>query len=148
MGLVIWALSGGPQPMHAALAGVEDGLAAAQLSPRAAKLVVVTRDASAPGLFAVGSAPLSDVSLSVEGIALRPGRAAALVSINGKPAEWVERGATRDGITLQSVLPSRVVFDTALGAKSVGLGEHPSPGAAAPSPAPASPTGGPRPQSG
>ena len=101
--------------------------------------------AVAQPLFALTSGPgaVSDVLVRLEGVARTGRRTAALLSINGAPAAWLELGETRDGVTLQDVQGTKVVLDTATGFKDVGLYDGPSGGQDAASPTPA-----PTPQSG
>jgi hypothetical protein len=47
-----------------------------------------------------------------------------LVSIDAKPAEWLQAGESRDGVTLQTVAGSSVTVETALGSKTLNLGDQ------------------------
>jgi hypothetical protein len=80
----------------------------------------LVRAASAP-LFGLTGGPGSDVQLRLDGLAITPGSKAALISINGKPADWLDLGATRDGVTLLDVQPLKVTLDTATGFKEVTI---------------------------
>ena len=78
------------------------------------------------------------ITLRLDGVSILPGRKAALIAINGQPADWIELGDTRDGVTLVDVQPARVSVDTDAGPQNVNLGEGP-PAAAVPQ-SPAAPT--------
>ncbi|MFZ4607638.1 MAG: hypothetical protein ACOYM5_15425 [Caulobacter sp.] len=65
----------------------------------------------------------TEIAVSLQGLARTPRRAAALLSINGGPAQWLSQGATRDGVTLVQVLSTRVVIDSRAGRSVVLLGE-------------------------
>lgn len=64
-----------------------------------------------------------DVSLRLDGVSILPGRKAALLSINGQPADWIELGDSRQGVTLVDVRGARATVDTDGGSKEVSLGE-------------------------
>jgi hypothetical protein len=106
--------------------------------PPAAPVVVpngaAARAVAAP-LFALTTGPgaVSDVAVRLDGLAISPHGQSALVSINNQPAQWLALGATRDGVTLTEVHPSKVVLDTAIGFKEVAVGQQAAP-AAAPAP--------------
>ncbi len=95
--------------------------------------------ASAP-LFALTTGPgaVSEPAIALQGLAKAPGRAAALLSIDGKPADWLAEGATRDGVTVQEVRASSVLVDTVTGTKEIALGQKTGPATSngAPPPAP------------
>jgi hypothetical protein len=76
-------------------------------------------------LFSVGGAALADAVVRLDGLALTPRRSAALISINGKPAQWLERGSTIEGVTLQEVRSDKIVIDTATGPREVSLADKP-----------------------
>jgi hypothetical protein len=128
-GALAWLVFGGAFSVSPELTGYETRLNALDTHParHIAGVSVSVADALAHPLFSVGGVALADVNIQLEGIALTPRRAAALLSINGQPAEWVERGVTKDGATLQQVLSTKVVIDTATGPHEVGLNDHPAP---------------------
>ena len=101
--------------------------------------------ALATPLFALasGSGAAADVPVRLDGLSITPGRRAALISIGGKPADWLEVGATRDGVTLMEVHPTKVTLDTAAGFKDVDLWQS-SPVASGPASTPSSPAETPR----
>lgn len=105
--------------------------------PRGGAESLIAQAIAAP-LFAMTTGPgaVADVVLRLEGLVRSPGRVAALISIGGAPSDWLEVGQTRDGVTLQEVMSSNVVVDTATGLKDVPLGGGGGPATAA---APASP---------
>ena len=104
--------------------------------------------ALATPLFALSTGPgaAADVAVRLDGLAITPSRRAALISIGGKPADWLEVGATRDGVTLMEVHATKVTLDTAVGFKDIDLWQGPTAAAGAPSaapvPAPAQPPNG------
>jgi hypothetical protein len=71
-------------------------------------------------LFAASTA---EIPVRLNGLSRTPRRAAALVSIDGGPSQWLSQGATRDGITLVQVLSTRIVIDSRSGRRMVALGE-------------------------
>jgi hypothetical protein len=75
----------------------------------------------------VGPGAVKEPTLQLQGISITRQRTAALISIDGRPAEWLALGESRDGVTLESVQSSRVVIDTVLGAKDIALGEQVGP---------------------
>jgi hypothetical protein len=105
--------------------------------PPAAPVVVpngaAARAVAAP-LFALTTGPgaVSDVAVRLDGLAISPHGQSALVSINNQRAQWLALGATRDGVTLTEVHPSKVVLDTAIGFKEVAVGHQAAPAAPAP----------------
>ncbi|HEX7761131.1 MAG TPA: hypothetical protein VF459_16615 [Caulobacteraceae bacterium] len=107
-----------------------------------------TNLASAP-LFAMTTGPgaVTEPAVALQGVAKAPGRTAALLSIDGKPADWLAQGASRDGVTLQDVRAGSVLVDTVTGTKEIALGQKVGPAAPASAPGPASP-GAPSPPSG
>ncbi|MGA0601543.1 hypothetical protein ACO2Q3_12640 [Caulobacter sp. KR2-114] len=80
---------------------------------------------SAAPIFALTTGPgaVSDPVLALQGIAKAGGRASALLTIDGKPPEWLSEGQTRDGVTLQEVRAASVLVDTVTGTKEVALGQ-------------------------
>jgi len=67
-------------------------------------------------------------ALVLQGLVRTPRRMAALIAINGKPADWLSVGETRDGVTLQDITAHGVTVTSANGAKDISFG------AAAPAP--------------
>lgn len=65
----------------------------------------------------------AEIPVRLQGLARTPRRAAALLSINGGPPQWLSQGATREGVTLVQVLSTRVVIDSRAGRSTVLLGE-------------------------
>ncbi len=108
-------------------------------------VVVAGADPAQPALatplFALSTAPgAADVAVRLDGLAITPGHRAALISIGGKPADWLEVGATRDGVTLMEAHPTKVTLDTAAGFKDVDLWQASPAAASSPIGAPGSPT--------
>jgi hypothetical protein len=59
----------------------------------------------------------------VLGVSRMPGRAAALLAIDGKPPAWLARGETRDGVVLRDVGSGRAALDLPLGVRTLRIGE-------------------------
>ena len=150
MGASTWLVIGGA------------GLAAANIAPYEQKFekpiatlssrplpADALNEALASPLFALttGHGAVAEVALRLDGVARTPRRNAALLSIGGKPAEWLELGQTRDDVTLQDVQSSQVVVDTATGFKTIALGDTsqaaPAPGTDKPQGPAGSPPGRP-----
>lgn len=109
-------------PVPTSLAGADAGATALLGSP----------------LFALTTGPgaVREPSIRLDGVSVTRRRLAALVSVDGKTAEWLTVGETREGVSLQSISASNATFETALGVKTLNLGEQsaasaPAPGAAA-----------------
>jgi hypothetical protein len=68
-----------------------------------------------------GPGAVPDPVVALSGVAISPRGASALIAVDGKPAAWMDQGATLDGVTLISVSATRVVVDTAIGFKDVAL---------------------------
>lgn len=80
----------------------------------------------------VGPHSVADTVVVLTGIQRTPARTAALLSINGKPADWLDLGATRDDVTLVEVQAEKVVVDTPTDLRDVVLGAKPAASAAQP----------------
>ncbi|KQZ22888.1 hypothetical protein [Caulobacter sp. Root1472] len=98
-----------------------------------------TPNGGAPLLLGQPLFPLSsglnavrDPAVSVLGISRMPGRAAALVAIDGKPPVWLARGESRDGVVLSDVGSGRATLDLPLGGRTLRIGEATGPGPANP----------------
>jgi hypothetical protein len=112
-------------------AGRQDTLALleAQLtavSPaRGSDLGAIAPPLSGPPLFALSTGPgaVKDPAVSVLGLSRMPGRSAALVSIDGKPAAWLVLGETREGVILRAVESGRALLDLPLGVRTLRIGE-------------------------
>ena len=81
-------------------------------------------------LFALSTGPnaVKDPVVTLLGLSRMPGRTAALVAIDGKPAAWLARGESRDGIVLRDVGTGRATLDLPLGLRDLRIGEA-TPGA-------------------
>jgi hypothetical protein len=148
-GLMAWLMAGGLSTNGDVLEEVQTSLG--QLRPPAAanrvRAYSGAADLLASPLFALTTGPgaVREPSIRVDGVAVSRRRIAALLSIDGKPAEWLSVGESRDGVTLQSVTSSSITVETVVGAKALNLGDQsaasaPAPGAdqaASPTPAPA-----------
>ena len=134
-------------------AGRQDGLAPLQeqlaaLRPaRGGELGSSTPTLAGAPLFALSTGPNSvkDPAVAVLGLSRMPGRSAALVSIDGRPAAWLARGEGRDGVILREVGSGRAMLDLPLGILDLRIGEStgsPTSGPSMPGPITASPTPG------
>jgi len=135
-GLVAWLLAGGLSVQAQSLSDLEAKLATLR-PPKASSARVMPVSIAAlqqAPLFALTTGPgaVREPSVRVDGVSFSRRRKAALVSVDGKPAEWLDVGASRDGVTLQEVSSAGVVIETAVGTKQLALGEQ----SAASSPAP------------
>jgi len=133
VGALGWVLFAGGGPASRPLGEIEGRLDRLTIRAAPARAAAPDRGGQIVGapLFALTTGPgaVAEAAIRLEGLARSRGRAAALVSINGKPSEWLELGATRDGVTLREVMGSKIVVDTATGFKEVTLGaEAPSRG--------------------
>jgi hypothetical protein len=92
-----------------------------------ADAIAAARALSSP-VFALTTGPsaVSDTPVALTGIAVTGTRKAALISIGGKPADWLDLGATRDGVTVMAINAAGVTVDTATGFKTVGLSSGPA----------------------
>lgn len=129
IGAVGWLLAGHDE----ALADVRSALnAAAPVRP-------ATDDALPPSLAGAslfGSSGGAAPTVMLSGLARMPGRHAALLSIGGRPAVWIDEGQQVDGVILREVGGGQVTLDLPSGLVDLRLGE--TTGGAAP--AAASPT--------
>jgi hypothetical protein len=80
---------------------------------------------SGPPLFALSTGPnaVRDPGVMVLGLSRMPGRAAALLAIDGKPPAWLARGESRDGVVLREVGSGRATLDLPLGVRTLRIGE-------------------------
>jgi hypothetical protein len=121
----------GGRSAEAAVAGLESQAGGPVQRPRhLATSLPPAIVSSAPPLFPVLSGPHAapEVSLRLDGVARTPGRAAALLSINGASATWLQLGEDQEGVTLLAVGGASATVDTARGQKLIKLGDGPSPG--------------------
>ncbi|HEX3365607.1 hypothetical protein [Phenylobacterium sp.] len=126
-GLAAWMLAGGASAGLDKLDGVETRLMA--LKPPAARRAaneIGTADLLATPLFALTTGPgaIREPSIRLDGVSVSRRRLAALVSIDGKPALWLTAGQSSDGVTLEGVSSSAATFETAVGTKTLNLGEQ------------------------
>lgn len=124
VGLALGALAWLAAGRQDALDPLQEQLAA--LRPgRGADLGASTPSLSGPPLFALSTGPnaVQDPAVTVLGLSRMPGRSAALVSIDGKPAVWLTRGEARDGVILREVSAGRAMLDLPLGARDLRIGQ-------------------------
>lgn len=146
-GALAWFVAGGPSSGLASLDAASAEVSALR-SPHLDTGRVVSRDVSgmaAAPLFTLTTGPgaVPEPVIQLAGLTRARDRVAALVSINDRPTEWLRRGESRDGVTLQEVRDSSVVVDTVYGPREVALGDRSAAtvssaavGAAASTPAP------------
>jgi hypothetical protein len=98
-----------------------DPVASPDLAPEIGRIV-------ASPIFALTTGPgaVTEPQIQLQGVAITPKSRAALLVVDGKPANWYELGATRDGITVMEIGPSKVNVDTVTGFKQVGLSDKPA----------------------
>ena len=138
-GLAAWLLAGGASANLDRIDGIE--LHLSNLRAPAAHRVgseVIAADLLTTPLFALTTGPgaVREPSIRLDGLSRSKRRSAALVSVDGKPSIWLTTGETTDGVTLQDVTASGATFETALGVKTLNLGEQ----SAASAPDPHAPT--------
>lgn len=130
-----WWSAGGPSRPEAPLAAAEARLAKLRI-PRALTEGAVPPDVAvlaATPLFVLTTGPGATPApvLRLDGLSRSKGRAAALLSVDDQPAEWLALGDSRGGVTVLAVDGTKAVIDTVYGPVDVGLGERVgTPGAA------------------
>ena len=125
LGLVFGAtawLAAGRQDV---LASAQDRLAAVQLSSVQRGVDGEAPSLSGAPLFALSTGPnaVHDPVVTVLGVSRMPGRAAALLTIDGKAPAWLARGESRDGVVLSDVGSGRAMLDLPLGVRTLRVGE-------------------------
>jgi hypothetical protein len=120
-----WFVLGGGGGLGRQLDALEARLAAARPPVQHAATNAAdpaTRMAGTP-LFSLTTGPgaVTEPVIRLEGLAVSPRRRAALISVDGKPSDWLDLGATRDGVTLVDIQATKVTVDTATSFKVVGL---------------------------
>jgi len=139
LGCGSWAVAGG-QGAGTALADIDARLSAVSTrvrGPAAGQSEALSQALTSP-LFAIsaGQVELKETVIRVQGIVKTPRRTAALLSIDGGPAEWWTLGQERAGVVLEHVTASGAQFSTPLGTREVQLGQSAFPSPAAMSDAP------------
>jgi hypothetical protein len=141
-GALLWLLAS-----HGAAAGARiddlgrraEALSAPRSAPKSSNFGGAA--ASTP-LFAMTTGPgaVPEIAVVLSGIARTPRQTAALLAIDGKPAEWVKEGETKDDVTLTEVQAGKVTIDTPTGEREVQLGQKPAATPGAPAAAPSGPS--------
>lgn len=130
-GLLAWMLAGGSQVAAERLDGLQVQVSNLKAPPRGASALsyVSVSDLASQPLFAltVGPGAVREPSIRVDGVSISRGRTAALLAIDGQPAEWLTLGESRAGVALQSVSASTVVVETLTGPKELALGSQSGP---------------------
>lgn len=143
-GLAAWLLADGAGARMEALSAVE-GQVKALRPPRMTGQRPGFGDGdillSAP-IFAVarGEGAIREPSLRIDGVSISARRKAALVSIDGSVAEWMQVGDERSGVTLTEVTSSGGILETGLGSRQLAIGEQSAASAPADGVQPASPS--------
>ena len=141
LGALCWMLFGGGGAAAERIQSYQTRLAAfPAMAPRRSSATAMAAEAITRPLFTLTTGPgaVADVSLTIQGIARTPRRSAALVSLNGGTAQWLEAGKALGGILLVEVRGAQAVFETPFGRRTVTLGA-----AAAATPAPTTARPGP-----
>lgn len=133
LGALVWLVTdrGGPQVEALEVAAAE----LQRMTPPSARRLGSMRVGlqGAPLFGRANSEALGpEPTLVLQGVVRTPRRQAALIAINGKPADWLSVGETRDGITVQDVGARGVMISSANGVKEIGLGSTLSPSVATP----------------
>jgi len=138
LGAVAW-LAAGRQDVYGP---AQERLTAFQSSQLGETSAGGTPILAGPPLFALSIGPnaVKDPAVAVLGLSRMPGRAAALLTIDGKPAAWLARGESRDGVVLREVASGRATLDLPLGVQDLKIGEA-TPGSSAVTSNPAMPGG-------
>lgn len=127
-GLAAWLMAGGLSVNAKVLDEMQAGLARlrAPTSTGRNRAYGGGADLLTAPLFALTTGPgaIREPSIRVDGVTVSRRRVAALLSIDGKPAEWVSVGESREGVTLQSVSSSGVTVETVVGVKALNLGDQ------------------------
>ena len=143
LGVGAWLTLGSAAASQSRLQAAQDRLEAARpAAPRSVGANSLLAAASQRPLFALTTGPgaVAEVALSLDGVARTPRHTAALLSINGAPDIWLDRGKSASGVTLVEVGDTSVTVETALGQRQVQLiqgpptGQPAQGGATAPSP--------------
>lgn len=136
-GLAAWLLADGLSVRASALEATHAQLARMRVP---AAVLTSSSDGGAAALlssplFALTTGPgaVREPAIRVDGISMTRRRLAALVSIDARPAEWLTVGETREGVTLQAVSVSSITLETALGVKTLNLGDQSAASAPGPS---------------
>lgn len=121
LGAAAW-LAAGRQDV---LAPTQDRLAVLRLVQAQGGIDGGAPSLSGPPLFAMSTGPnaVRDPMVMVMGLSRMPGRAAALLTIDGKPPAWLARGESRDGVVLREVGSGRATLDLPLGVRGLRIGE-------------------------
>jgi len=125
-GFSVWLAAGGASADADRLAPLQQQATRLRPPPPHSDAALVTdiTDLLATPIFALttGVGAVKESALRLDGVSISRRRTAALLSIDGQPAEWWSVGDSRDGFTLQQVRASRVSLETPLGVREVVLG--------------------------
>ena len=132
-GAAAWAVLGSGAADQQRLAADQAELGKLKAPGRPPSILgALVADAIAHPIFTLTTGPGAQTEpvIRVSGLSRTPVHRAALVSVNGGNAEWLDVGETSAGVTLLDVDGSKAVVETAFGRKEVDVG---APG---PSPSP------------
>jgi hypothetical protein len=124
LGCAVWLIAGASGAGSKVLDGLQERLVATRFAP-APDLdgSDALAKAMARPLFNLTTGPnaVAETALRVDGLSIQSKRKAALVAINGQPANWLELGEARDNVTLMEIDATWATFDTPTGFKQVNL---------------------------
>ncbi len=129
LGALVWVVVGGSSAAEARIGGLEARLGGTVLAaPGPPSSEGWVAQAGSHPLFALTTGPgaVAEAVVKLEGLARTARESSALLSINGAAAQWLQRGASKDGVTLMEVGSSNAVLMTALGRREVVLGTGPA----------------------
>jgi hypothetical protein len=137
-GFLAWFAAGGASasadrldPLRVQVANLK----APNRSEPAAAYADISGMASTPiFVLTTGPAAIKEPAVRVDGLSVSRRRVAALLSIDGQPAQWMSVGEKREGFTLVEVSSTRVLIETLAGPKAIALGEQAGSVAATPAP--------------
>ena len=134
LGAVAWLLLGGAPAAGEQLASFRDQLSSARATRPTMAPIGAAYDTVARPLFALttGKNAVPEVMLRLDGVAIEPGRTAALVSINGGEPVWLDQGKSSQGVTLVAVQHTGVHIETATGPRQIELTQGSSSSPASP----------------
>lgn len=129
-GLLAWLAAGGASANAGQLDSLDARLAALRVPrPASAERTVAVDDLVAMPLFTLASATVTspDPVVRLDGLSRTSHRIAALISVGGRPSEWLSIGEQREGMTLRKVDAGGVELDMPSGPKTLALGEQTQP---------------------
>lgn len=128
LGAVAWLTLGRGGPAAERLEDLQNRLEAIK-APAVVAAAVDPSNLSSSPVFAMTTGPgaVTEPTLALQGLSKTPSHSAALIAIDGKPADWLAEGASRDGVTVLEVRTRSVMVDTVTGSKEISLGQKSGP---------------------